>query len=409
VALGLMDPLQKNFIQLALLLELGKGLEFVNQSGLNPALQSDLLALWENHSFPITLGAGYMRRNQTSRDTVRYEDPRSHDDSLVVNHYAIGVQVLDAGAGYSVFKQGDTLTLGGGAQWARFNLYEDGFAWDYWKSQFLRAGISWLRGMDESTGSNVSGAGDGISLAWKGSFSSLYRPGSFRESFTVSSDGVITPIYRKYTLNEAWLSAWYGLENPLHPGARLVGSVQTSGVFDWSVHSSNMDTLDHFFHHNLALEGYPVYADAENLLLHGDHTALAQLHYLFPLYEDLRASWWIFCARDFYLDVFAQAGSAWWNADTYLDRIQNVDDWKRSVGLELRFHNTIFMNQPMEVWLRVARGLDRVALDGRETKLETVAVPFLPGSAEPTSVAFGIGFSFADSWQGMAHSGPHIQ
>jgi len=408
VAVGLMDPLQKNFVQLALLLELGKGFDFLTQSGLNPALQSDLLAMWENHSFPITLGAGYMRRNITSRDTVRYEDPRSHNgDSLGINHYAIGVQVLEANAGYSIFKKGDSVVVGGGAQWARFNLYEDGFAWDYWKNQHLTATAVWQQGSDEQS-SGIDGAGDGAALSWQGSWSSLYRPGTFRESFTVSSDGVITPIYRKYLLNEAWLSAWYGISNPIQPGARLVGSVQTSGIFSWSGHTNGTDTLDHFFHHDLAIEGYPVYADAENLLLHGDHTALAQLHYLFPLYENLRASWWIFCARDFYMDLFAQAGSAWWNSDSYLDRVQNVDNWKRSLGLEFRFHNTIFLNQPMELWLRLARGLDRVDVNGVSTDLETVHVPLLPSVAEPTSVAFGIGFSFADSWHGMNHSGPRI-
>ncbi|HSQ41198.1 MAG TPA: hypothetical protein VLM37_02835 [Fibrobacteraceae bacterium] len=397
VAVGLGDPVGKDFLQLALMLELGKGWDYLNSSGINPEHQSEFYAIGENHSFPVTLGLSYIWRNYPSRDTVRYEDPRSYGDSLTISHYAASVQALGASAGYSVFKHGDSLALGLGIQWANFNLYEDDFSWDYHKQQYLSASFIYQNGAPED-GPDAAGSGDGIALSWMGSRTWLYRPGTFSESFTVSDQGAITPIYRRYMLNEAWFSAWYGVANPIHPGARLLASAQATSILSWSGHSSNTDTLDFFYHHSLGIAGYPVLADEENYLLHGDRTLLGQLHYLFPLYQGLNASWWIFNAKDFYVDVFAQMGTAWWDGCAWRDRFKDRDLWKRSVGFELRFSNTLFMNQPFDVWFQYARALDRVEIDGTQQKVETVSVPLLPSKVEPTGISLGIGMAFDTPW-----------
>ncbi len=389
-AIALSDPLQKNFLQLALLLELGKGFDFVKTTGLNPAKQSQFLVMAENRSFPITLGAGYMRQNTTSRDTVRSEDPRA-ETPLSVTQLAIGMQALEGSAGYSVFKKGDSLIVGAGMQWANFNLYQEGFAWDYHKQQHLSATLRFQTAEEN---------GNGASLSFMSSRSWLFRPGTFQESFTINSQGVISPVYRRYALQQAWLAGWYGIESPLQAGARLIGSVQSSGILAWSGQSTHTDTLDHFYHHSLDLAGYPTLLESENLLLHGDRTAVGQLHYLFPLYQDLNATWWIFTAKDFHTDVYAQIGSAWWDGSSILNKMNGLDAWKRSVGFEFRFTNSIFMNQPLDVWVNFARALDRVQVLGVSQDVERVSLPWIPSVIEPTGISLGVGFQFNDPWLG---------
>lgn len=418
-ALGLSDPLQKNYVQIALLLELGKGYDFINTAGINPEYHSDFMAFWENRSYPVTLALSYGRKNVATSDTIRYEDPRSYDDSVGINHMAVQVQSLESSAGYSIWKQGDSLVLGLGGQWNNFNLYEDGFDWDYHKNIYLSTTVLYEREVGES-GPGILGEGDGISLRWQGSRSWLYRPGTFQESFTINEQGVISPKYRQYNLHELWFSSWVGFANPLHAGARLVGSVQMSGIANWqdktpadtldqfseSYRPAHTDTLDHFYHHSLWLAGYPLLADAENLVFHGDRTTKAQLHYLFPLYENWDARWWIFTAKSMAVDVFAQTGAAWDHRVSFRSRFEKREYWKRSVGLELRWSNRIFMHQPLDIWLNLARGLDRIhTAQGAET-LEPVDMPLLPGKLSPTGVAFGIGLGFSDPWRGATANSP---
>lgn len=400
-ALGLSDPLQKNFIQLALLCELGKGYDFINTSGINPEYQTDFMAFWENHSYPITLSVGYAWKNVASMDTLRYEDPRSYEDSISVTHMAINTQSLEAGAGYSIWKQGDSLVLGAGGQWNNFNLYEDGFDWDYHKNTYLSATALYERGVSEE-GPSLMGEGDGAAFRWQGSRSWLYRPGTFQESFTVNEQGVISPKYRQYSLQELWFSSWMGFANPLHSGARLVGSVQMSAIANWQGKSAHTDTLDDFYHHSLWLAGYPLLADAENLAIHGDRTAQAQLHYLFPLYSNWDARWWIFTAKSMAMDFFAQTGSAWDQQVSFRSRFEKREFWKRSVGVELRWSNRIFMNQSFDLWLNLARGLDRIETSQGMVKLDPVDMPLLPSKVSPTGIAFGIGIGFSDPWRGAA-------
>jgi len=399
VALGLQDPLQKNYLQLALLLEMGKGFDYVKQTGINPAMQSELMGTWENHSFPITLGLAYMRRNTPSRDTVRYEDPRSYSDSLAINPLAVGVQAIEASAGYSLFKEGDSLVVSASDQWATFNLYQDGFSWDYLRSLRLSSRLSYESGTPEEQ-SAIAGEGNGITLTWQGSRSQLYHPGTFRTSFTVNSQGVISPIYQNYLLNELWLAAWFGLDNPIHDGARLVLGVQASGIASWSG-PKNVDTLDYFFHHGLNIAGYPTLATNENLLLHGDRTWLGQAHYLIPLYRDLNKTLWIFTIKSFYADVFAQAGTAWWQSSNFAQQFAHPSQWMRSTGIELRWSNKLFMNQAFDVSLNLARALDEVSVKGQNQSVGNIKVPFLPSAVEPTAISIQVGFQFNDPWLGM--------
>lgn len=395
VALGLSDPLHKNFIQLALLLELGEGFDYVGQSGLDPSKQSDLLASWENRSFPITLRLDAMRSNSASRDTLRYEDVRSAGDSVGITHHAVGISALEAGAGYSVFKEGDSISVSLGQQWAEFNLYQEGFRWDYLKRRHLGLIAGWEKGYNPEA---VAGSGTGISVGWQHSRSDLFRPGTFAESFRVSPQGAILPRYREFTLDEVWWGAWTGISNPLHKKARLALGMSGSAILDWE-DADGTDTLDSFFSHGLFLAGYPMLANAENLLISGERTAKLQAHYLFPLWDKMGLTWWIFHARSLYANVFADAGTAWegsWRSAN----LQQRSTWLRSAGLELRLSARIFYSYPLETFVQMARGLDRVMIQGNWQHLEPLDIPLLPAELSFTRIHVGIGFSLPEPARG---------
>lgn len=402
VAVGLQDPLQKNFVQMALLLEVSGGFDFLDENGLAPSKQSDFLTSWENRSTPVTLSLAYMRRNITGRDTVRYEDARSHNDSVNLSHYAVGVNALQGGAGYSLFKRGDSLSVMAGYDWAAFNLYEDHFAWDYHKRLSAGTVLSW-RSAVPGSGSNAAGAGQGVTLVYNHARTQLYRPGTFAESFTVSSQGVITPHYRDYQLHEAALSLFGSVANPLHAGARLAGGVHGMGLLAWS----GQDTLDNFYRYPLQLDGYPLLLNSETYNRQGQRTAIAELHYLFPLYNDWRHQFWIFTTRDLYVDLFAQTGAAW-DASGVPSTLRKREAWDRSVGLEWRWSNRLFYTYPFDVSLKLARGLDRAGEEADGSgglRLEPVGVPWLPDAVAPTRVQFSVGMGFANSWMGSRGAG----
>ena len=56
LAVVISDALKKNTVQLGLLLELGKGIDYFNGSGLNPRQEKEFFISWDNRSTPIDLG-----------------------------------------------------------------------------------------------------------------------------------------------------------------------------------------------------------------------------------------------------------------------------------------------------------------------------------------------------------------
>ena len=174
----LSDPLKKNTIQIGFLLELGAGFDYINTDGLNPEQEKEFFVAWENKSTPLDLSLSYTYANYTSKDTLRYEDVAAHGgDSLGITHYAIPMQAIMAGVGYSVFKSIDTLQVALGYDWANFNLYEDNFDWTYQKRLSLLIALG-LYG-DHAEGSEINGQGNGMRLYLQTSNSDLYRPGTF--------------------------------------------------------------------------------------------------------------------------------------------------------------------------------------------------------------------------------------
>lgn len=401
LAMILSDPLKKNTIQLGLLLELGQGFDYINTDGLNPKQEKEFFVAWENHSTPIDFGISYSYANYTSKDTVRYEDVRQHDgDSLGMDHYAIPMQAIMGAAGYSIFKSSDTLQLALGYDWATFNLYEDSFSWVYHK-RFTATAIFGFYGDEEGEdGTGISGQGNGITAYYQYSNSNLYRPGTFAESFYVTESGSIKPKYRNFNINEFGINLYGSIQSPL-TGARLAAGGKISGIFNWSTDAKE-DTLDSYYYSPVLLEGYPYLRNSESYTRAGTKTAMAELHYLFPIYDDWRKGFWIFETRGFYIDAFAQIGAAWNSKWFDTDKFTDHDFWDRSVGISFRWSNKIFYSIPLDISLTFARALSRIGDEnGRDGswKPSPIDVPLLPDVASPTRIKFAIGMGFINSWQ----------
>lgn len=401
------DPLKKNTLQIGLLLEIGNGIDYINSGGINPKQEKEFFVAWENRSTPIDFGLSYSYANYTSRDTVRYEDVRAHDgDSLGISNYAVPMQSIVAMAGYSPFKSVDTLQIAAGYDWADFNLYEDNFAWTYQKRFSAMALFGLYADSEGEDGTGISGQGDGAVISYQYSNSDLFRPGTFAESFYVTESGQAKPKYRNFNIHEFGLSLYGSIQSPL-TGARLAAGAKVGGIFSWDTDSKDssgakVDTLDSYYYSPILLEGYPYLRSSENYTRAGTKTAMAELHYLFPFYDDWRKGFWIFETRDFYIDAFAQIGAAWNSKWFDSDKFTDHDFWDRSVGLSLRLSNRIFYSVPLDISLTFARALSRIGDEnGRSEsrKVKPIDIPLLPDAASPTKIKFAIGMGFINTWQ----------
>jgi hypothetical protein len=407
LAVILSDPLKKNTVQLGLLLELGNGYDYINSDGINPRQEKEFFASWQNTSTPLDLGLAYSYANYTSKDTVRNEDVRSNNgDSLSLSHYAISLQSITGLAGYSIFKSIDTLQFALGYDWSDFNFYDednyDNFSWTYQKRINTVIGFGLYGDHEDEEGTGISGQGNGLFLFYQFSNSDLYRPGTFSESFHITESGFAEPNYRNFHINEVGMNLYGSLQVPF-TGTRVAAGGKANVIAKWST-DANQDTLDSYYYNAIFLEGYPYLRDSENYTLAGTKTAMAELHLLQPIYDDWRNSFWIFETRDFYVDLFAQIGSAWNTKWFDMDKFKDHDFWDRSVGLSFRMSNKIFYNVPLDISLTLARGLSRIgeSKDGNRStsrKLTPIDLPVIPESVAPTRIKLNIGMGFANTWQ----------
>ena len=400
LAVVISDALKKNNVQIGLLLELGKGIDYINSDGLNPEQEKEFFIAWDNHSTPLDLGLSYSYANYTSKDTVRYEDVNAHGgDSLGMNHYAISMQAITGTAGYSIFKTIDTLQAAISYDWADFNLYEDKFSWTYQKKFSATAAFGLYGDNEGEGGSGISGQGNGMFLYYQYANSDLYRPGTFAESFYVTESGSIKPKYRIFTLHEFGLNLYGSVQTPLL-GARLAAGGKITNIFNWNTDAPE-DTLDSYYYTPIFLDGYPYLRSSEDYTRAGTKTAMAELHYLYPIYDDWRHDLWILSTRSLYVDLFAQMGAAW-NGKFFTNKLTKHEFWDRSVGLSFRMSNKIWGSIPFDISLTFARALSRIDEDEDLRggyKLNPIGLSFLPKSLRPTRIKFSIGMGFANSWQ----------
>ena len=396
LAVVISDALKKNTVQLGLLLELGKGIDYINGDGLNPRQEKEFFIAWDNRSTPIDLGVSYSYANYTNQDTIRYEDVAAHGgDSIGTTHYAFATQAITGTAGYSIFKSIDTLQAAISYDWSNVNFYDDAIEWTYSKRFSATVGFG-LYGDNEGEGSSgISGQGNGLFVYYQYANSDLSRPGSLY----VTSEGQIKTHYRNFTLHQLGINLYGSIQTPLL-GARLAAGGKISGYLHWDTDAPE-DTLDSYYYLPVFLDGYPYLRSNEDYTLSGTKTAMAELHYLYPIYDDWRNNLWIFTTHSLYLDLFTQIGAAW-NGDWFTNKFTKHGFWDRSVGLSFRMSNKIWGSIPLDISLTFARGLDRIGEDSDlhgGTKLDPIHLTFLPKVLRPTRIKFSIGMGFANSWQ----------
>ena len=396
LAVVISDALKKNNVQLGLLLELGKGINYINGDGLNPRQEKEFFIAWDNHSTPLDLGLSYSYANYTNQDTMRYENVKDHGgDSIGTSRYAFATQAITGNAGYSIFKSIDTLQAAISYDWSNVNFYDDAIEWTYNKRFSATVGLGLYGDHESEEGSGISGQGNGLFAYYQYSNSDLSRPGTLY----VTENGQIKTHYRNFTLHQFGLNLYGSVQTPLL-GARLAAGGKISSIFNWSTDDVS-DTLDSYYYNPVFLDGYPYLRSSEDYTLAGTKTAMAELHYIYPIYDDWRHDLWIFSTRSLYVDLFTQIGAAW-DGDFFTDKFTKHGFWDRSVGLSFRMSNKLWGSIPFDISLTFARGLDRIGEDddlsgGR--KLDPIHLTFLPKSIRPTRIKFSIGMGFINTWQ----------
>ena len=396
LAVVISDALKKNNVQLGLLLELGKGINYINGDGLNPRQEKEFFIAWDNHSTPLDLGLSYSYANYTNQDTMRYENVKDHGgDSVGTSRYAFATQAITGNAGYSIFKSIDTLQAAISYDWSNVNFYDEAIEWTYNKRFSATVGLGLYGDHEGEEGSGISGQGNGLFAYYQYSNSDLSRPGTLY----VTENGQIKTHYRNFTLHQFGINLYGSVQTPLL-GARLAAGGKISSIFNWSTDDVS-DTLDSYYYNPVFLDGYPYLRSSEDYTLAGTKTAMAELHYIYPIYDDWRHDLWIFSTRSLYVDLFTQIGAAW-DGDFFTDKFTKHGFWDRSVGLNFRMSNKLWGSIPFDISLTFARGLDRIGEDDDchgGTKLDPIHLTFLPKSIRPTRIKFSIGMGFINTWQ----------
>ena len=396
LAVVISDALKKNTVQLGLLLELSKGIDYINGDGLNPRQEKEFFIAWDNRSTPIDLGISYSYANYTNEETVRYEGVGSDvADSVGTSRYSYAMQAITGTAGYSIFKSIDTLQAAISYDWANVNFYDDRIEWTYQKRFSATVGFGLYGDHEGEGGSGITGQGNGLFAYYQYANSDLSRPGTLY----ITENGRIETHYRNFALHQFGLNLYGSIQTPfLH--ARLAAGGKISSYLHWNTDDVS-DTLDSYYYTPVFLDGYPYLRSDEDYTLAGTKTAMAELHYLYPIYDDRRHNLWIFSTRSLYVDLFAQIGAAW-TGNFFTDKITKHDFWDRSVGLSFRMSNKIWDNIPFDITLTFARGLSRIGEDkdlhgGK--KLTPIDLPLLHKNICPTRIKFSIGMGFQNSWQ----------
>src|SRR5690606_28001828 len=144
------DPILKNELSAALLLEVGKGFDYfgANDEILSPDKESQLYLSYVNRSTPLSLDVAFARGNMTTRDTVTTFDVGfSQPVKVDYQDYAVSFRNVEAGLSYNLFDAGPVeddyratyVRLAGGYAWNDFNFYafDYPFAFEYYNNLYL--------------------------------------------------------------------------------------------------------------------------------------------------------------------------------------------------------------------------------------------------------------------------------
>ncbi|MDB5106444.1 MAG: hypothetical protein JWP91_4133 [Fibrobacteres bacterium] len=395
---GLMnDPVTKNEVSAALLLEVGNGLDYfgANDEILSADKESQVFLSWANHSLPVSLELSFARGNMTSHDTVTVRDKGFLDTLSVENqNYAVTFRNVEAAASYNLFDAGaieddyktSFIRLASGYAWNDFNFYEFPFAFQYYKNLYVSA-MANLYGSTYSDKEMVAPQGMAAAISYTYNRSGIVRKGSFQDVFEVTPEGAVRTRFRDYVLHDMDVGATYGLGLPWSDNGSVVMSAFAGSLLDWktSKPDSGADTLDTFFSKGMFLRGYPFLRDIENLAFQGENTLKVSADLNQPIIPDIYQGVWVLFVEDLYLNVFYEAGRAW-NGSPADARLFDADAWKndgskggwfQSAGWGLKLNARIFNNYPFLAYFEAATALSGYPDgNGGVLPLETVKLRF---------------------------------
>ncbi|MBW8889928.1 MAG: PD40 domain-containing protein [Fibrobacteres bacterium] len=413
------DPVGQNEVSAALLVELGKGLDYfgANDEIISPDKESQFYLSWMNRATPVTFDLSFSRGNLASHDTVTERDRLGGAaDTSVNQNYALIYRTLEAGLSYNLFEAGAVddysrtsfLRLAGGYTWNDFNFYDFPFAFEYYKDLYA-SGVLNLYSSTYSDKELVAPHGLAAAIAYTYDHAGIIRKGSFSETFEVGPSGEVLTKFRDYTLHDLDAGATYGTGLFWSDNGSVLVSAFAGSVLDWSVAKSEAgaDTLDTFFAKGLFLRGYPYLRDIENLTFQGENTLKVSADLNQPILPDIYKSYWVLFVEDLYVNLFWEAGRAWngklWDMALFDKRAWNQEGpreaWYQTLGWGLKLNSRIYNNYPFLAYFEAATALSgvpdgkggrqnlgtvKIPLGGRGTSIDTYA----------TRISFGVSFGF---------------
>ncbi|HKP95276.1 MAG TPA: hypothetical protein VJ385_05920 [Fibrobacteria bacterium] len=411
------DPVTRNEISGALLLEVGNGLDYfgANDEILSADKESQFYLAYANHSLPASLDVSFARGNLTTHDTVTVRDaPGKPEISAEEQNYAVVFRNVEAGLSYNLFDAGvveddaktSYLRVAGGYAWNDFNFYEFPFAFQYYKNLYLSA-VANLYSSTYNDKEAIAPTGLAAVAAYGYNLSGIVRKGSFAETFEVTPEGEVRTRFREYSLQDLDAGATYGIGLPWSDDGALLLSGFAGGILDWRSADPDpgADTLDAFFSKGMFLRGYPFLRDIENLAFQGENTLKFSADLNQPILSDIYKGYWILFVEDLYLNAFWEAGRVWNGSLTdarlfdaeYWKPARHADGWFQSAGWGLKLNARIYNNYPFLVYFEAATGLSGYP-DGKGglLPLESVKIKFGGRGTEidthATRISCGVSF-----------------
>ena len=409
------DPILKNEVSGALLLEVGNGLDYfgANDEIFSPDKESQFYLALANHSLPVSFDISFARGNMTSRDTVKINDgDLLGGTKQKLEHYAVTFRDAEVAASYNLFDasladdgaQSSYIRLSSGYSWNDFNFFEAPFSFNYYNNLYFNTVIN-LYGANYSDKELVAPQGMAAVISYSYNMSSIVRGGSFYETFDFTGS-YLRPRFREYSLQDLDLGATYGLGLPWADNGALVISGFAGSILDWKFTNKGLspDTLDSFFSKGMFLRGYPFLRDIENLAFQGENTVKVSADLNQPIIPDIYKSVWVLFIEDLYANVFWEAGRTWngsfgsphlFEAD-YWNPNQKPDGWYQSAGWGLKLNARAYHNYPFLVYLEAATAFTGYP-DGKGKLIEQDNVKVRVGrdtylDTHATRISFGVSF-----------------
>lgn len=407
-SLFLLDPVGKNEVSMALLVEVGNGIDYLNFSDpINPNKQFDFFTGLTNRATPLDLSLAYTYRNLTSFDYIK--SSVTGETVIERQNYAIGVMGLNAQALYKLGSgdrfddpsQQTFIALGGNSMGYSFNFYDLPFKASYYKNTggYLTAGFY---GRDPQS-SPVAPKGIAAQASYAVNLASLIRENSNQETFVQDENGAIKTNFKDYTLQELDVGGDWGVGIPGTKHSSVRFSVSMGSILSWRVSDEKTDTLNSFFERSLMLRGYPYLANREDALLRGENSLRLSADLNQSIWSEIYRGFGPWFFEDLYAHFFWEAGRAWngklWEADIWKSNVWSdkaeAHDFYQSVGYGIKLNSRIFHNYPFTGFIELARALNVVPAAGSGTglqELKTLDLLGIPTGATRIQMGFSLGF-----------------